>query len=301
MIMVGAIEEIDHIMSPDEISSLVALLSNGGNGLTLNEIKTALYNNNSSHSPYLIPTLSFLECIGIIACDGLKYTTTSNKNDKKCLLGIMVDLLSNGSDNQLFHTDYLEDRYYSESKSLSVLPACRNYLIEIGFFKEITGTKYYVDTNYSSLVKKHTSKISQKQLESIIEKEKEVGLKAELFVLDFERKRLSNSHNKDKIRHISPDDASAGFDILSLDNVNVVSPRYIEVKSYHRYIDFYWSKNEMDVAEKKGPLYFLYLVDSCKIEDANYSPLIIQDPIKALDNRDWSSTVEKKRYRYLPA
>ena len=78
-----------------------------------------------------------------------------------------------------------------------------------------------------------------------------------------------------------------------MDDVNSLLPRYIEVKSYCSKIEFYWSRNEMDMAEKYGRHYYIYLVNSDRIRESDYSPLKNQDPIKNINEESWSGTVEK--------
>ena len=128
--------------------------------------------------------------------------------------------------------------------------------------------------------------LEQKQLD---------GEEAENFVLDYENKRLY-SHNKlNEIEKISEYDSSAGYDIISFDNVHSQDiDRFIEVKSYSEIPYFFWSKNEVEVARLKQNQYFLYLVNRKKIDQTDYKPLIIQNPyLNVLQNDQWSKEVEK--------
>jgi hypothetical protein len=105
------------------------------------------------------------------------------------------------------------------------------------------------------------------------------GYEAELYVEKYEKQRLFNHPSINKIRIISNLDVGAGYDIVSFNsNTSETIDRFIEVKSFAKYLSFYWSRNEVEMARLKGDNYFLYLIDRSKMEDATYKPLIIQNP-----------------------
>ena len=62
--------------------------------------------------------------------------------------------------------------------------------------------------------------LNEEQFYQILERKKEIGRKGEEFVVDFERKALTAAGRTDlidKVKRISIENVSAGFDILSFD------------------------------------------------------------------------------------
>lgn len=94
---------------------------------------------------------------------------------------------------------------------------------------------------------------------------------------------------------ISEIDVTAGYDIVSANSPNsTVANRFIEVKAVSEN-GFYWSKNEYDIAKLLAADYYLYLVDLSKIDDDNYEPDIIHNPVQhIMENNLW--LVEPQSY-----
>lgn len=90
-------------------------------------------------------------------------------------------------------------------------------------------------------------------------------------------------------------DVTAGYDIVSANSPNsTVANRFIEVKAVSEN-GFYWSKNEYDIAKLLAADYYLYLVDLSKIDDDNYEPDIIHNPVQhIMENNLW--LVEPQSY-----
>ena len=87
------------------------------------------------------------------------------------------------------------------------------------------------------------------------------------------------------IERISQEEATLGYDIVSLQNTKSLLPdKFIEVKSFEQEQRFFWSKNEMRVAREKKNDYFLYLVDRRNLKDSNYRPKEIQNPAEKILN-----------------
>jgi hypothetical protein len=121
--------------------------------------------------------------------------------------------------------------------------------------------------------------ITPKQLRKIQEHRELVGLEAERFVMDFERRRLSNHPYKHKISHTALFDVSSGFDILSFNREKDLIPtRRIEVKSWTKDKNFYLSQNELCKAREYGDNYYIYLVDRGEMSLDNYHPEVIRNP-----------------------
>lgn len=136
--------------------------------------------------------------------------------------------------------------------------------------------------------------ISLEQLKKRLKSDELAGEKAELFVVKYEKKRLG-VEGENKVKRISEIDVTAGYDIVSANSPNsTVANRFIEVKAVSEN-GFYWSKNEYDIAKLLAADYYLYLVDLSKIDDDNYEPDIIHNPVQhIMENNLW--LVEPQSY-----
>ena len=150
----------------------------------------------------------------------------------------------------------------------------------------------YILTNLKR--KRNKRKLSIKKLKDKLKNQEEAGKLAELFVLNYEKKRLESHPLKKMIKIISDEFTNAGYDIESFTGLNSIVPnRYIEVKSYKDKVAFYWSKNEMKTAIELRYDYFLYLVDRSKYHTKGYKPIIIKDPYnKVFKNEIWKTETE---------
>jgi|GEM_PF-761431 len=116
------------------------------------------------------------------------------------------------------------------------------------------------------------------------------GREAESFVLEYEKRRVGGSL-AERVRAISDLQCDAGYDIVSFENRSSTQPdRFIEVKSYSGEPTFFWSRNEVAVAEVKKGHYFLYLVNREAMDGKEYEPTIIKDPYNEvfLQEKKWS-------------
>ena len=132
------------------------------------------------------------------------------------------------------------------------------------------------------------------ELKKRLKSDELAGEKAELFVVKYEKKRLG-VEGENKVKRISEIDVTAGYDIVSANSPNsTVANRFIEVKAVSEN-GFYWSKNEYDIAKLLAADYYLYLVDLSKIDDDNYEPDIIHNPVQhIMENNLW--LVEPQSY-----
>lgn len=88
-----------------------------------------------------------------------------------------------------------------------------------------------------------------------------VGNSGEEFAIKFEKWRLRDYPDlADKISHVSKEDDSLGYDIISFETDG--SPRYLEIKSTLGSLDsmFYISSNELTVADSLGDKYIVLRV-----------------------------------------
>ncbi len=189
--------------------------------------------------------------------------------------------------------DIQEDKFYINRKCISIKYACfRNLLINLGVLNSRTSNTFYIqieNINKTNTPINNRRKISQAQLLKQIQFESEQGEKGEQFVLKYEQKRLDGKRDINCIKQISTIDVGAGYDIISFNDINSTKlDRLIEVKTYQGKPHFHWSSNEMAIAKLRMNHYFLYLVSYDRINDKNYEPLIIQNPIEYFKNNiEW--------------
>lgn len=164
----------------------------------------------------------------------------------------------------MFYYDSVQFRYAFKNELLPLsLSSVRNVLISQGFLiplRDTQGTRFYISPTYDALVAKHCKErrkqLSLEQLKKQFERNELAGEKAELFVLEYEKRRLGLPLCE-KVRRISEIDVTAGYDIVSFDSPQSREPdRFIEVKAVSS-AGFYWSKNEYEIAKLKGDMYYL--------------------------------------------
>jgi hypothetical protein len=120
---------------------------------------------------------------------------------------------------------------------------------------------------------------SAERLEADLAQQAANGELAEIWVVDYERRRLASHPLRDQIRRISPDDVSAGYDVVSFASLSSMThDLFIEVKSHGENKFFHWSRNEIATAEEFGEEYALYLVDRTRMHELGYTPHVITAP-----------------------
>lgn len=158
---------------------------------------------------------------------------------------------------------------------------------------------YIINTKYKKLFDKtvlpeiRKRKISIEEFRKSIELKQIYGEEAEIFVVEYEKKRLNYVKEIDWVAQYI---VNEGYDIASYDNEeNTKQNRFIEVKSYDGDIPyFFWSKNEYQVARLKKEEYWLYLVNRKKKAEKDYEPIMIQNPfINVLNNDKWIKQIDK--------
>ena len=177
----------------------------------------------------------------------------------------------------------------------------RNFLLNSKIMRDTDGSMdiLNVDEKYTYLFKKYaevgSKPKSSKEFEKELEDRARRGREAEEFVVAYERRQRSGHPGCDKIRRVSEENVEAGYDVASYaSDASAELDKFIEVKSYLGAKRIYWSRNEQKVAEKLGAAYFLYLVDSDRIQEPGYEPEIIANPHQALQNAE--RTCETWRY-----
>lgn len=183
----------------------------------------------------------------------------------------------------------------------------RNFLLTIGKLNFDGGIYSIIIENsiekiISREVTKSKRKISEIELFKSLEARRIQGELAEKWALEYERKRLRMTKHFDKVKIISKIDVGAGFDILSYESENSsIYDRFIEVKSFKSIPQFYWTKNESEVASIKGKNYFIYLIDIEMILNEKYEPIVLQNPHVILnEGNDWLIESETVKVIRLP-
>lgn len=223
-------------------------------------------------------------------------TSTVNRMFKENLMNL-----------DMFCYDSVQFRYAFKNELLPLsLSAVRNVLISQGFLiplRDPRGARFYISPTYDVLVAKHCKEsrrqLSLEQLKKQLERNEESGERAEIFVFEYERKRLG-APLSEKVRRISEIDVRAGYDIISFDSFqSQEADGFIEVKAVSD-AGFYWSKNEYEIAKLYGEKYCLYLVELSRIADEGYTPKIILNPALAvMSSCDWF--VEPESYHVQKA
>jgi hypothetical protein len=131
---------------------------------------------------------------------------------------------------------------------------------------------------------------SEESFREYLKEKEEVGKLGERLVKTYEVNRLLNlGHTVEArcVRQISRLRVNAGYDIESFDSSSpaVAYDRFIEVKSARgRQMRFFWTDNEIKVATKLGPRYWIYFqgaVDGAK-GTARDEPILVNDPVNSI-------------------
>lgn len=154
--------------------------------------------------------------------------------------------------------------------------AIRNFLLISSVIEPLNNNTYKIKKEFMHLAESiFNNTISLDEFKKSLAAKEELGTKAELFVIDYEKTKLPNKN----IEHISPIDVTAGYDIKSYTHVDApIYDKFIEVKCITERERFFWSKNEIEIAKLLGDNYYLYLVNS----SFNSNPLEIKNPYKTV-------------------
>jgi len=171
----------------------------------------------------------------------------------------------------------------------------RNFLIELGLIHlDSQKDTYVIDSNYllNYFQTRARLPISPEEFIQIQQERADIGHKAELRVIEYERYRLSQYPNLiAQIEHVAQIDIAAGYDIKSFDCDQDGNPinRFIEVKAVSPWdYRFYWTRNEIETAKMCRNKYFLYLLPVNARKEIDLESIkIIDDPyMKVYKNRN---------------
>lgn len=275
------------------------------NATSVETLRQFAQNTSGINASEIEPILWLFQSMGLLQIVDGKYVEGHNQLGEKYKRGVesfeewFVDKFVEFSlDNEIINIDTItyniaENAYIMSSTTIKPQKhACyRNILTEYGAITLLPDAKYIVNNALDRAIKipERHKKISEKQLMARLEAQREQGERGELFVMEYEKKRISDTVKQGLIQRISTIDVAAGFDIVSLNSNESERPdRFIEVKTYKGAEHFLWSDNEVDKAKVMGDSYYLYLVDDDCINKEGYDPIIIQNPAKEIfESGNW--------------
>jgi hypothetical protein len=181
----------------------------------------------------------------------------------------------------------------------SAASGVRNLLMELGAVSyDASEDQYVLAPQYSALMAQARCApcaLSPAQLHRSQQDKEDLGLSAEIAVVSYERQRVG-ARLADRIDHVALRNVAAGYDIQSVSVVDgeKILPRYIEVKAVSvRTFQFYWTPNEVSVAELFGAWYYLYLLPVDRRGTFSLDELrVICDPHRAVLGSPGEWTVE---------
>ena len=206
--------------------------------------------------------------LDLMTYDNDKALLDPNSLQRKFLLGLLENSTRLAGKLKVFFDGFQIDfagsgKIWFAIRKKTELPD--DLVLEVGLVKE-RGGRLEVDVAKSAIVSKIRSgrRITEAELLARLDKQKDIGRKAEDCAMRYERNRLTRDGFPDlalEVQRISDVDPCAGYDILSFNgnNQSYVHDRKIEVKGTSLGENrFYWSKNEINVAKKSGDEYWIY-------------------------------------------
>lgn len=302
--MQEGIEGLEALGSKEDFLYLVQVIL-GAKQLSADDITRMLRHSSKYSNVNIRQMIAFFRKVGVL--EGENVVRLSGEilgaiDNSGLVTAYAIDMII----NQLFEQKALNDTQFTFNDRLGVYifdnnllqlkwAAVRNLLVCLDFFRtsrEYGYTRFAVNPEFDNLLRKYCK--TQKRTTSIeelrrrLEEAAEVGEISEQFVLEFEKRRLEGTGLTDRVKQISSVDVGAGYDIVSFDGKDSVSyDRFIEVKTTSsKGISFFWTRNEIEISRIKESRYYLYLVDINRIEEGDYSPLIICNPSETIELSD---------------
>lgn len=274
------------------------------------DITTHLFYNDYKQYPYINKGITLLRYINLIQEKDNELVLSREFNNKNRYEIIISKLINKLHHDNLFtevfpagsisydiadkairiHRNKIEFRYFpiiNLIRDLSTIASDKSDLSVL-----LPNSKLYLSI-FSLNTSEKRKIISEQLLQEILEAERIAGKEAEEYVEQFEKRRLKRHKNLEGIQIISSLDVGAGYDIISYETEeSTTTDRFIEVKSYiGSKPQFYWSRNEIAVAQRMGDSYYIYLVNRSNLDKQHYSPIIIKNPSKAiLSSNEWAKS-----------
>lgn len=142
--------------------------------------------------------------------------------------------------------------------------AVRDFLMDLGAVSHSRAEDFFVlgrPFAHLAVLSRGLTSASSAELAKLSHNREQLGRKAELAVLEWERSRVGMAY-RDRIAHVARDHPFACFDIQSVSlHGSEVELRFIEVKAVAgASFEFHWSAGEIEAAQLLGDRYFLYLL-----------------------------------------
>lgn len=311
--------ELDKFSNLGKIDEIIFVLTDvlSENSKSYVDISNYCLSNNNFYNLSIKGILALLNFIGVLSYtdsglflneSGIKLKLISNKELARREIVIKILEKITSSENLLkvlnfekIHYDYIVGSFVLKNTDVHFrYSALRNLLINLRFFSNSIDYKnlLIIDSEYNNVLnlvrKRLNARLSLEKFKEIQSLKERYGEEAEDFVVKFERIRLKDHPEIRKISKISGIDVSAGYDIVSFNDLTSIHhDRFIEVKSYFRELKFHWSANEVETAREKEENYYLYLIDRVKVNNPNYAPEIIKNPYsKVFEGTSWSKEAE---------
>ncbi|MEN6365760.1 MAG: DUF3883 domain-containing protein [Thermoguttaceae bacterium] len=156
--------------------------------------------------------------------------------------------------------------YRPSAEQRGVESGVRNFLMELGIVTfDSSESQYVLVPEYTALfahARHHGRSVSPAEFQRSCRTREDLGLAAEQAIVLYERERVGPGL-ADQVKHIALRNVAAGYDIQSITVLekNRTLPRYIEVKAVPpQTFRYYWTANEIGVAEVCASCYYLYLL-----------------------------------------
>lgn len=318
--MLSELSEYENLGTPKYFFELLTQLSNGQRW-TKRNVNEYFFNKIIDGRNVFDGCIPLAVAIGVITINNDEVITINPEfrnylsNDKYIYAKLLEKILTTIEEDELFNEIFTSINisydiiYHSIQISNSAFPFkhinIKRLLIDFGFFNKhpdesinrlIVNPKYKKIFDKKILLGIRKRKTGIEEFQKILEQKQLYGEQAEIFAMQYEHSRLAGHSKIKNIERISEYDVGAGYDIASFDDLgSLVLDRFIEVKSFTNNPNFYWSRNEIDIAKIKRERYFLYLVDRSKISEEKYAPTIIQDPYSQIvkNESEWDLRAEK--------
>jgi len=246
-------------------------------------------NNYNRQKGFLLENLNFLIRINFFIIKDSEISITINEEKK--IPSYLIDLIMKDAEYGACLKNYLMNFKTNDYGNPSFVPIrfynyetsyLRDFLISLGYIKN--NKKEFQLLKPEILNVFRNFKLTPEFLEKKLLDQKILGLNAEKLIIEYEKFFLINLDIDKKPIHISTEDVSVGYDILSFRKENdIIKEIYIEVKavSLSNY-QFHLSTSEHQTALKYNHNYYIYLlpVDYSLLEGFDLNSLLKINNIK---------------------
>lgn len=199
-----------------------------------------------------------------------------------------------------FENNQYEFKPYRAAQRLG-FSGLRNFLMDLEVVRLNPSTMTYImsDDYYDCLTESMKERgLTPEEFIEIERRNREIGLKAELRIIEYERDRLATFPGLvEKIEHIAKHNISLGYDIKSYDgtgeepeDIRLIEVKAVSILNY----GFNWTRSEIEAARTNRNAYYIYLLPVISKGGFDLESLrIIKDPYtNVLDSKQWSKCCE---------